>query len=58
MAGFEDAAIDASTKVLDKGAEQAGMCGADGEIAMQANVNVTHERPLRLTGHREKARSS
>ena len=42
MAGFEDAAIDAAAEMLDEGAEQARVGAADGEIAMQADLDVTH----------------
>ena len=44
MAGLEDAAIDAAAEMLDEGAEQARIGAADGEIAMQADLDVTHGR--------------
>ena len=47
MAGLEDAAIDAAAEMLDEGAEQAWIGAADGEIAMQADVDVTHAGRLR-----------
>ena len=52
MAGLEDAAIDAAAEMLEEGAEQPGMGRADGEIAMQADVDVTHGKQLRWTGLR------
>ena len=42
MAGLEDAAIDAAAEMLDEGAEQPRVGAADGEIAVQADVDVTH----------------
>ena len=41
MAGLEDAAIDAAAEMLDEGAEQPRVGVADGEIAIQADVDVT-----------------
>jgi hypothetical protein len=42
MTRLEDAAIDAAAEMLDEGAEQVRVGGADGEIAMQADLDVTH----------------
>jgi hypothetical protein len=50
MARLEDAAVDAAAEMLDEGAEQARIGVADGEIAMQANVDITHGRQLRRGG--------
>ena len=47
MAGLEDAAIHAAAEMLDEGAEQARVGGADREIAMKADLDVTHGK-LRL----------
>ncbi len=58
MAGLEDAAVDAAPEMLDEGAEQPRMGGADGEIAMQADADVTHGWGLRWTGLRATGPSS
>ena len=58
MARFEDAAIDAAAQVLDEGAEQALIGPSDGEVTVQANVDVTHGRQLRWTGLRVTGPSS
>ena len=42
MARLEDAAIDAAAEMFDEGAEQARVGAADGEIAVQADLDVTH----------------
>ena len=53
MAGLEDAAIHAAAEMLDEGAEQARMGGADREIAMQADLDVTHGKtPVGTSGDR------
>ena len=42
MAGLEDAAIDAAAEMLDEGAEQPRVGAADREIAVKADLDVTH----------------
>jgi hypothetical protein len=42
MAGFEQAAVDATAKVFDEGAEQARVGRSDREVAVDQNLSLQH----------------
>ena len=54
MAGLVDAAVDATTKMLDEGAEQARVGLTDGEVAIEKNAGLPHVGIL----HKSRMRSA